>query len=537
MPAWLALLVLLAGEYLLVSFRIDAQDILDPARLDGAVAYVGTLAPLAFLALAGVALAGGTSAASALRVLRRPTSAPHQRWIAVALHGVLLWASFYVLQILTEGAPGAGLAAPRVWILAWLVSLAGALVTLVLAFWDPWHFFAAVREARGLFVGGLLVGLLAWGGGLLAQGLLAPLTWLTIELVHGALTVLVQDPVAAPELAEVGTARFFVTIAPECSGLEGVGLMSAFMGAYLYLNRATLRWPHAWVLLPVALLLTWLLNVVRTTTLILIGTFVSPEVALGGFHSKAGWLFFTLVGLCVPWCAARIVVFQPSPPDTPGSVAEELDGNPAAAYLLPLLTILATALVTGLLTSGFDWAYPVRVVVVVLVLVIYRRECRAALLPVGSPGLACSIGLGVAGIWILAFRERDPTATAELARGLGELSPVGAGLWIAARAIGAAIVVPVAEELAFRGYLMRRLVTAEFWTVSYRPVKWVALIGSSLVFGFLHSNWWLGALAGLAYGLVAAVRGRLADAVLAHATTNAAIVMTAFLTSNWALLA
>lgn len=94
--------------------------------------------------------------------------------------------------------------------------------------------------------------------------------------------------------------------------------------------------------------------------------------------------------------------------------------------------------------------------------------------------------------------------------------------WIAVRILSAAVTVPIVEELAFRGYLMRRLVSADFSAVSFRTLTWFSLAGSSLLFGLMHGHRWLaGTLAGVLYGFVMTRRGRLGDAVVAHAATNA----------------
>jgi exosortase/archaeosortase family protein len=51
-----------------------------------------------------------------------------------------------------------------------------------------------------------------------------------------------------------------------------------------------LRFPQAFVLLPVGILVIWLFNVVRITLLLLFGTYVSPQIALAGYHSASGWI-------------------------------------------------------------------------------------------------------------------------------------------------------------------------------------------------------------------------------------------------------
>ena len=107
--------------------------------------------------------------------------------------------------------------------------------------------------------------------------------------------------------------------------------------------------------------------------------------------------------------------------------------------------------------------------------------------------------------------------------------------WLAARTVGSVITVPIAEELAFRGYLIRRLVAADFWKVPPGHFTPAALFGSSILFGALHRRWLAGSLAGLLFSLALSQRGRVSDAVLAHATTNALIAATVIATGRWAL--
>ena len=66
----------------------------------------------------------------------------------------------------------------------------------------------------------------------------------------------------------VGTATFEITIAPECSGYEGVGLVTLLLALYLWLFRMHLRFPQALLLFPVGALAVWLANAVRITALI-----------------------------------------------------------------------------------------------------------------------------------------------------------------------------------------------------------------------------------------------------------------------------
>jgi hypothetical protein len=66
-------------------------------------------------------------------------------------------------------------------------------------------------------------------------------------------------------------------------------------------------------------------------------------------------------------------------------------------------------------------------------------------------------------------------------------------------------------------------------------ITWTAVIVSDLAFGLLHRRVLAGIVAGIAYGAIYRVRGRLADAVVAHAATNATLVAVAWATGTWDL--
>jgi len=96
------------------------------------------------------------------------------------------------------------------------------------------------------------------------------------------------------------------------------------------------------------------------------------------------------------------------------------------------------------------------------------------------------------------------------------------------------VTVPIVEELAFRGYLMRRLSAAEFEKVALPSVTWLAVLSSSLVFGVMHGERWVaGTLAGICYGVLTKRAGRIGEAFLAHAVTNALLAAAVILKGNF----
>ncbi len=98
------------------------------------------------------------------------------------------------------------------------------------------------------------------------------------------------------------------------------------------------------------------------------------------------------------------------------------------------------------------------------------------------------------------------------------------------------VLVPIAEELAFRGYLLRRLVSTDFETVGWRTFAGAPFVISSVAFGILHRERWLaGTIAGAIFALAQLRRGRIGDAIVAHAIANALLAAWVLVAGNWNL--
>ena len=115
---------------------------------------------------------------------------------------------------------------------------------------------------------------------------------------------------------------------------------------------------------------------------------------------------------------------------------------------------------------------------------------------------------------------------------LQEMPTWFATAWLIFRVIGSVITVPIAEELAFRGYALRRLISPDFDKVSLR-FTWFSFLLSSILFGALHGRWVAGTVAGMFYAWAMYRRGKVGDAIIAHATTNALIAAHVLILGNW----
>jgi CAAX prenyl protease-like protein len=138
-------------------------------------------------------------------------------------------------------------------------------------------------------------------------------------------------------------------------------------------------------------------------------------------------------------------------------------------------------------------------------------------------------------VWIALVPRHDAAATGLMREGLDGLGAPLAAAWIAVRVLGSVVIVPIIEELAFRGYLLRRLIDANFTEVPCSRFTFVSFAVSSLAFGLMHSAPLAGTLAGMAYAGAQYRKGRLTDAIAAHAVTNALIAVDVLVNGAWAL--
>ncbi len=328
----------------------------------------------------------------------------------------------------------------------------------------------------------------------------------------------------------ISTHRFSVQISEVCSGLEGMGLILAFTIAWLTLFRREYRFPSALILIPIGLVVIFSLNVVRIAALVLIGNAGFPDVAIYGFHSQAGWIAFIAASCGLVLFSRRSAAMYRG--SFGSAVKSDAEVNSVAPYLMPLVAILAAGVISHAISGQLERFYPLRVIAAVAVLWVYRRRLGSLNWRWSWRGPA--IGIAVFLVWIVAAHLLLPSAA--MPGQASAISPELRWSWIICRIAGSVITVPVAEELAYRGFLMRRLTVPDWDSLPYRRVSWIALIVSSILFGVGHGSLWLPAIvAGLAYGDLLRRRSSIGEAVAAHATSNALVAAAVLGFDQWQL--
>ncbi len=459
------------------------------------------------------------------------------RW--TAFHAVLLAlvavAELYLLGFQQQS----GSTAYEVVAYAWPVLLFGLVPSLLIAFFPLPRLLGVARRLGRVWVYAAvsslaLVVLMEWlhrswarpGGGL---GV-----FLQDSAFHGAehlLSRFYPGVVADPHSYLLGTKRFQIIIGSTCSGVQGLALLSVLLLTWSLYDRRRLRLGRVLLLGCLALGVMWSLNIVRLAALIAIGDAGYPGFAINGFHSEAGWIALNVVTLAllvvlerVPWFRKVAPAVGVEPQAVVGSgIPQRVARNVPAIYLLPFLAITAASVVSHAVSADFEWFYPLRLLAPLVVLWWYRAEYRRMDLRFGVVGVVT--GLAVAGLWIGLHRLQHVNGDA-LAGSLAAMSAGRRSVWIAFRVLAAVVTVPLAEELAFRGFLARRFVHPEVEAVPYARLTGVAVLLSAVCFGLMHGSMWgPGIASGIAFGLVAKYRDRLGEAVAAHAVANLGIAV------------
>jgi exosortase E/protease (VPEID-CTERM system) len=378
---------------------------------------------------------------------------------------------------------------------------------------------------------------LAAGAALLTAGAFAQtawerLAWVTLELSFRLLAL--YEPTVEVDYAtrSLTVGNYQVIIDQSCSGYEGMALVSAFLALYLWTFRATLKFPNAFLLLPFGILAIFALNIVRIAVLVSIGAHLSPEVAGGGFHSQAGWMSFLAVTLGFMAAAPRLAFFSiETRTDRP------VERQAAAAiepFVVPFMALMAGSILASASAPFDTWLYGAKIALAGAALVAFRAAYVRFL--EGDVGLAALVGGLVGLVWIVSDPGVAPAKATDLGAWLAAQPAELAVLWLAVRSVGGIIVVPIVEELAFRGLLYRWIIDRRFETVGFDRLSWGALAVSSALFGLMHSRPVAGAAAGAVFALLMVRRGKLADAVVAHIAANAVIILWAIAARQWTLL-
>lgn len=214
--------------------------------------------------------------------------------------------------------------------------------------------------------------------------------------------------------------------------------------------------------------------------------------------------------------------------------------HPAVPYIAPFIVFIAILAVKGRLPVSEAVLYAGWTIAVAITLLVFSKDVLD--LRLRNPAGTVLIGVAVFVIWIgpdllfPGYRSHwlfQNQITGELNASIteaGRSDPV----IIALRVLRAVVLVPMVEELFWRGFLMRWLIRPAFETVplgSYSPgAFWI----TAILFASEHGPYWdVGLIAGAIYNYWLVRTRSLGDLIWAHAITNGALSAYVLLSHNW----
>ena len=214
--------------------------------------------------------------------------------------------------------------------------------------------------------------------------------------------------------------------------------------------------------------------------------------------------------------------------------------TPILVRSLPFGLYIAVLVLEGLLPDwapGFDarWLYPIKAGLVALALALLWRhytELHAWGLSTRHLLLSLVVGVIVWGLWINL--DAGWMLMGEMT-GYNPTDDAGRTDWllVAFRIAGAALVVPIMEELFWRSFLQRWVQQPDFLNLHPARMRFKALLIASALFAIEHLQWLAGLIAGLAYGWLYIRTRNLWAPIIAHAVTNGALGAYVVTTGQW----
>lgn len=217
--------------------------------------------------------------------------------------------------------------------------------------------------------------------------------------------------------------------------------------------------------------------------------------------------------------------------------------------ILPFAAYMACIAIAGAITwlarqsiipAGWQtplelWLYPLKTVVVVSLLLRCRsryEELKDGIFSKPAHMLeAVVIGLLVYAAWVRMDWSWAVQGT------LSGYDPSSAGrpavVLLAIRLFGAAVVVPVMEELFWRSFLIRYVDETNYSMVHLGRFTVKSCAVTVILFGLEHQLWLAGMMAGAAYNLLLYRTKRLWPCIVAHGTTNLMLGIHVLLTGEW----
>ncbi|HWE03731.1 MAG TPA: CAAX prenyl protease-related protein [Tepidisphaeraceae bacterium] len=209
------------------------------------------------------------------------------------------------------------------------------------------------------------------------------------------------------------------------------------------------------------------------------------------------------------------------------------------AYVVPMAAFLALTEAGALWPSSYPALYECKTLLVaVLLIILWPRYTKVRWnhwwlgVPLGIAGVFQWVGMEniLLAHWPSYFRQ-----TANAFNPLESIhSPAMRWTFIFVRLAGAALVVPVMEELFWRDFLWRTILAPNnFKLADVGEPDWKAWLAVSVIFSFVHVQWMTAIVWGMMIGGLLMLTRSLGACIIMHGVTNLLLGFYVLKTGKW----
>jgi len=217
-----------------------------------------------------------------------------------------------------------------------------------------------------------------------------------------------------------------------------------------------------------------------------------------------------------------------------------VNSSPTTAYVAPFVVLLAFLAVGSALSLPPRVTEAVGIAAVAVALWMWSRpvldfRCRSGILSV-------ALGVLIFVIWVtpdwISVDYRHSVVFENRITGMARSSLSGGAqqdvLVLSLRSFRAVALVPIAEELFWRGWLMRWLVRSDFSEVPLGTFSVLSFVLTSLLFATEHGPYWdVALITGVLMNAWMIRVKSLGDLIVVHATANACLSAYVILQQKW----
>ncbi len=188
-------------------------------------------------------------------------------------------------------------------------------------------------------------------------------------------------------------------------------------------------------------------------------------------------------------------------------------------------------------STAFLYLYPFRALTVGLLLAIFWKQYEEIRVRDLLQYRETTIGIGV-GIIVFLLWINMPWTLGVSGTPAGYNPTVVSDSFtryclIGIRLLSASIVVPIMEELFWRSFLLRYVITPDIAKVPVGSFTGASFLIGALLFGLEHHQFYAGVMAGVAYSLLLYRSKSLIQCIISHAVTNALLGIFVLQAQQW----